>query len=119
LMRIALWKYRVQLPDFELPEPVRAAQQELDYKSAKLLDDMADHLEGKALHGEDNLEDSFEQLKQTAQTWSSEGSQQSPAAQLQTFLTLSRNSESLTMSLSKSISPNQPDTGEGRERILP
>jgi multidrug resistance protein MdtO len=103
LMQIALRKYRVQLPGFELPEPVLAAQQELDYKSAKLLDDMADHLEGKAFRGEDNLEDSFEQLKQTAQTWSSEGSQQSLAAQLQTFLTLSRNSASLTMSLSKEI----------------
>ena len=103
LMQIALRKYRVQLPGFELPEPVLAAQQELDYKSAKLLDDMANHLEGKPFRGEDNLEDSFEQLKQTAQTRSSEGSQQSLAAQLQTFLTLSRNSASLTMSLSKEI----------------
>jgi multidrug resistance protein MdtO len=119
LMRIALWRYRVQLPDFELPEPVRAAQQELDYKSAKLLDDMADQLAGKVFRGEDNLEESFEQLKQTARTWSSEGSQQSLAAQLQTFLTLSRNSASLTMSLGKSISPIQPDTGERQDKILP
>jgi multidrug resistance protein MdtO len=119
LMQIALWRYRVQLPGFELPEPVLAAQQELDYKSAKLLDDMADHLEGKAFRGQDNLEDSFEQLTQTVRTWSSDGPQQAFADQLQTFLTLSRNSESLTMSLSKSISPIQPDTGEKQDKILP
>jgi multidrug resistance protein MdtO len=44
LMRIALWKYRVQLPGFELPEPVRVAQQECDYQSAKVLDDIAERL---------------------------------------------------------------------------
>ena len=56
LMRIAVWKYRVQLPGFELPEPVRVAQQEFDYQSAKVLDDMADRMEGKAFLEKDNFE---------------------------------------------------------------
>ncbi len=103
LMRIALWKYRVQLPGFELPEAVRVAQQEFDYKSAKVLDDMADRMEGKASPYKDNFEDSFEQLQQTVRTCCSQGPQKALAAQLQTFLVLSRNIESLTMSLSKGV----------------
>src|SRR5208337_3670805 len=83
LMRIALWKYRVQLPGFELPEPVRVAQREFDYKSAKMLDDMADRMEGKASPEKDNFEGSFEQLQQTVWTCCSEGSQTSLAAGLQ------------------------------------
>ena len=59
-----LKSYAAQLPGFELPEPVRAAQQEFDYKSAKVLDDMADRFEGKASREKDNLEDSFEQLQE-------------------------------------------------------
>src|SRR5208337_2219394 len=103
LMRIALWKYRVQLPGFELPEPVRVAQQEFDNKSAKMLDEMADRMEGKASPEKDNFEGSFEQLQQMVRTCCSEGSQKSLAAGLQTFLVLSPNIASLTMSLSKEI----------------
>ena len=103
LMRIALWKYRVQLPGFELPERVRVAQQEFDFKSAKALDDMADRLEGKALTGKDDFQDSFGQLQQTVQNCCSEGPQKLLTTGLQTFLVLSRNMESLTVSLNKEI----------------
>jgi multidrug resistance protein MdtO len=101
-MRIALWKYRAQLPGFELSEPVRAAQQEFDYKSAKVLDDMADRFEGKASRKKDDLEDSFEQLQEMVRSCCSLEPQQLPRAQ-QTFLTLTRNIESPTISLSKEI----------------
>ncbi len=103
LMRIALWKYRVQLPGFELPEGVRVAQQEFDYKSAKVLDDIADRLEGKALSDKENFQDSFGQLQQTVQNCCSEGPQKLLTTDLQTFLVLSRNIESLTVSLYKEI----------------
>jgi len=103
LMRIAVWKYRVELPGFELPEPVRVAQQEFDYQSAKVLDDMADRMEGKPFLEKTNFEGSFEQLQQTTRTCCSEGSQTALGAGLQTFLVLSRNIASLTMSLSKEI----------------
>jgi hypothetical protein len=102
-MRIALWKYRVQLPGFELPEGVRVAQQEFDYKSAEVLDDMADRLEGRASRQEDNFEDSFVQLQQTVRTCCSQGPQELLTNGLQTFLVLSQNIASLTMSLSKEI----------------
>jgi len=47
LMRITAWKYRVQLPGFELPEAVRAWQQVYDERSADILDSLADRVEGK------------------------------------------------------------------------
>jgi multidrug resistance protein MdtO len=37
LTRIALWKYRAQLPGFELPEAVRTAEQEFDSRLANTL----------------------------------------------------------------------------------
>ncbi|MGB7731190.1 MAG: FUSC family protein [Candidatus Acidiferrum sp.] len=101
LMRIALWKYRLQLPGFELPEPVRVAQQEFDNQSAKMLDNMADRLDGKMSYENGNFEDSFEQLQVTIRTCCSKGPQKSLTVQVQTFLALSRNVEYLTKSLSK------------------
>ena len=103
MIRTTLLKYRLQLPGFELPEVVRLAQQQVDDESAKILEAMADRLDGKPPRGDDKFEDSVEQLQQTVRSCCSEGPQESLTAQLQTFLTLSRNSESLTMSLRKEI----------------
>lgn len=47
LLRIAAWKYRVQLPGFELPEAVQAWQRLYDKRSADILNDLADRVEGK------------------------------------------------------------------------
>jgi len=103
LIRIALWKYRAQLPGFELPPPVRLAQQEFDDRSAKILDGMADRLETKSSLEKDNFEVSFERLEQTIRNCCSEGPQELLSAELQAFLALSRSIESVTMSLSKEI----------------
>jgi len=103
LMRIALWKYRVQLPGFELPEPVRVAQQEFDNQSAEMLGDMADRLDGKVSHENGNFEKSFEQLQETIRICCLQAPQKSLTVHLQTFLALSRDVASLTMSLRKQI----------------
>ena len=100
--RIALLKYRLQLPGFELPEAVRVAQQEFDNRLAGTLDGMADRLEGKAPEVRVNIEDSLERLEQTIRTSCSEEPQEMPA-RLQTFLALSRRIESLTASQDKEI----------------
>src|SRR5262249_9490917 len=42
MMRIALWKYRAQLPGFELPEAVLSAQKAFDDQSAETLNRIAD-----------------------------------------------------------------------------
>jgi multidrug resistance protein MdtO len=103
IIRTTLLKYRLQLPGFELPEAVRLAQQKFDDESAKMLEGMADRLDGKASRGSGNFEGSFEQLQDMIRTCCSEGTQELLSTELQTFLALSRNMESLTMSLSKEI----------------
>ncbi len=46
MTEIALLKYRLNLPGFELPESVRRSQQEFDNQLAKMLDGMASRIEG-------------------------------------------------------------------------
>jgi len=101
--RTALLKYRLQLPGFELPDAMRAAQQEFDNRVAETLESMADRLEGKASEPGENLEGSLERLEQTTRTCCSEEPQELLTARLQTFLPLSRRIQELTMSLSKEI----------------
>jgi multidrug resistance protein MdtO len=103
LTRIALWKYRAQLPGFELPEAVRDAQREFDDRLAGTLDGMADRMEGRVSQYKEKSEDSFQRLEQTILTCCSEGPQQLLTPELQTFLALSRSMESITMSLNKEI----------------
>ncbi len=102
LTRIALWKFRVQLPGFELPEPVVLAQQEFDHHLATTLDGMADRMEGKSSEGSDNFRRSVKSLDQTIRTYYSEKSHE-VTAQLGTFLSLSRRIESLTLSLDEEM----------------
>jgi multidrug resistance protein MdtO len=103
LIRTALLKYRLQLPGFELPEAVSVGQQEFDDNLAKMMDGMADRMDGKASERRDNLERSFEHLEQTIRSCWSEGPQGLPTAELQTFLALSRSIESVIISLDKEI----------------
>jgi multidrug resistance protein MdtO len=101
--RIALLKYRLQLPGFELPEAVQVAQQEFDNRLAETLEGMADRMEGKAPEAKESLEGSLERLEQTIRTCSSEEPQGMLAARLQTFLPLSCRIESLASALDKQI----------------
>jgi multidrug resistance protein MdtO len=99
LIRIALLKYRLQLPGFELPEAVRAAQQEFDDRLAGILEHRANRLEGKGLQEKVDLDASFKRLEETVR--SSAGPGQLLTAKLQTFLALSRSIESIAMSLNE------------------
>jgi multidrug resistance protein MdtO len=65
--RIALLKYRLQLPGFELPEAVRVAQQEFDNRAADMLNSMADGLEGKASVNPIFIKETFERLENVVQ----------------------------------------------------
>jgi multidrug resistance protein MdtO len=112
--RIALVKYRLQLPGFELPEPARVAQQEFDNRLAGMLDGMADRMEGKPPEETDRSEDSFERLEQTVLTCCSQGSQELLTAEVQTFLALSRSIESVTTSLDKEIC-SRPNSNKDQE----
>jgi multidrug resistance protein MdtO len=100
---IALLKYRLQVPGFELPQAVRVAQQAFDNQLAKTLDGMANRIDGQTPGARDNFDDSFERLEQTIQTCCSEAPQGLLTAELQTFLALSRSAESVMSSLDKEI----------------
>jgi multidrug resistance protein MdtO len=99
LIRIALLKYRLQLPGFELPEAVHAAEQEFDDRLAGILDHRANRLEGKGLQEKVDLTASFKRLEETVR--SATGPGQLLTAELQTFLALSRGIESIAMSLNE------------------
>ena len=101
--RIALLKYRLKLPGFELPEAIRVEQREFDYRLAETLDGMAGRMEGKVPETKENLEDSLERLEQMVRTCCSQEQQEVLAARLQTFLPLSRRMEELTTCLSKEV----------------
>jgi multidrug resistance protein MdtO len=103
LTRIALWKYRAQLPGFELPEPVRAAQQEFDTRLGRTLDAMADRMDGKASVREDAQGDAFEGLEKTVRFCCSKEPEESLGPELQTFLALSRSIEEVTLSIDHEI----------------
>lgn len=103
LTRIALLKYRLQLPGFELPEAAHVAQQEFDDRIAELLDGMADRLEEKSPQAGEKAENPIERLQLTLRTCCLEGPQKMSAAELQTFLVLSQNIESLIGALDKEI----------------
>ena len=99
LIRIALLKYRLQLPGFELPEAVHAAEQEFDDRLAGILDHRANRLEGKGLQEKVDLTASFKRLEETIR--SAAGPGQVLTTELQTFLALSRGIESIAMSLNE------------------
>jgi multidrug resistance protein MdtO len=98
ITRVALWRYRIRIPGFELPAPVAAAQQEFDEHLADVLDGMADRMSGKTSDRHDGFRISVEDLEKTIQTYDSGKSQEALTAQLGGFLSLSRKIASLTIS---------------------
>jgi multidrug resistance protein MdtO len=103
--RIVLWRYRVQLPGFELPKPLAVAQQEFDDGLAKVLDGMADRMEGRASEESKSFQSSAGNLDQTIRTYCSGMSNEVVTAQFGGFLSLSHRIESLTLSLDEEIQP--------------
>jgi multidrug resistance protein MdtO len=98
VMRTASWKYRLQLPGFELPEAVRLSQQKYDDRSARVLEDMAERIEGSAPHVKRVSADSSELLERMLACCKEE-SQRSPAVRVYSFVTLLRGISGLTTSL--------------------
>ena len=64
VMRITSWKYRAQVPGFEFPESIRVRQAAYDERSARMLEEMADRIEGHRLVMASGF-DSAELLKRT------------------------------------------------------
>jgi multidrug resistance protein MdtO len=104
IARITLWKYRMRLPGFQLPETIWLAQREFDDELAKTLDAIADCFEGERAAGrESGLEARFKHLEETVETFGLRDLQGALPEQLQTFLMLSRRLEQLVNSLDREI----------------
>jgi multidrug resistance protein MdtO len=103
ITRVALLKYRLQLPGFELPEPVRLAQREFDECLARTLAGMANRLQDPARLGTEHLATAFARLEGTVRACDSGGSQAALTSHLHTFLPLSDRITSLAVSLEKEL----------------
>jgi multidrug resistance protein MdtO len=103
LIRIVLFKYRLQLRGFELREAVRALQLHFDKRLADILDGMADRMEGQTPTAHHDFTDAFKHLERTIVTCCITGPQRSIPTGLKTFLALSRSTEGLVLSLEKEI----------------
>jgi multidrug resistance protein MdtO len=114
LMRIALWKYRAQLPGFELPKAIQTAQQEFDYGLAGKLDEIANRMESKARSEEGMTQNLLEGLERTIHAHSSAETNPFLAARLQALLGLCRTAETLTISLQQELKvPEAPAVRDG------
>src|SRR5580698_484929 len=95
LTRIALMKYRFQLPGFELPEAVRIAQKEFDECLATTLDRIADRIQGKAQQMSKPLSNALAALEEKVRVFDLERPEGVPTYNFQAFLALSRRIEIL------------------------
>ena len=101
---VALAKYRLRFSGFEMPEPVRPAQQEFEESLAHTMDGMADRLEGKASLKTQTLETAFARLTDSVKSSASAQTSAALSANLQSFLPLSQRIAALAVSLDKEIS---------------
>jgi multidrug resistance protein MdtO len=96
VMRSTSWKYRMQLPGFELPEAIRRSQQEYDDRSGATLEDLADRVESNEEQVIPVYRGSREVLEQMSQEYSAKEERQS-------LMTLLRGIDGLMNSLAEEI----------------
>ena len=104
VMRIASLKYRLQFPGFELPETVRLRQQAYDDRSARILEETADRIEGKPTAATNSLEESHELLDRAIEAVQEQDPAQLPPGRAQSFVTILSEIDCLTASLASEIS---------------
>ncbi len=94
LLRGALIRYRLELPGFELPQRMEAAQKDFDNALSASLDDMARRLEGVTVERSDRLSSALNELEEEARA-SGEGS----SPHLKDFMALSTTAGQLGIGL--------------------
>ena len=102
LTRIALWKYRAQLPGFELPQTVAVAQRAFDDELAEALEAMADRIDGRASQIKLS-QGSLAPLELAVRAYEGSERQQETADGFRAFLSLHRRTETLTSLLQEEI----------------
>jgi multidrug resistance protein MdtO len=99
---IALWKYRAGLPGFELPQTVGAAQRAFDDQLARVLEAIADRIEGRSSQV-GLFEESLARLERAVSTYEGSKPQRATAGRFEAFLYLHHRIENLTSSLREEI----------------
>jgi multidrug resistance protein MdtO len=107
LLRVAILKYCLALPGFGLPHSVRLSQGGYDDRSAAVLEDMADRLEGKSPPGSPIVRNSLEPVEEAAQASQGEPGEQS----VPTFMPLLRGIDRMTASLAEEVATFAEATG--------
>jgi multidrug resistance protein MdtO len=103
LMRIASLKYRLQLPGFEMPDSVRLRQQTYDEASARMLEEMADRVEGRERQVGSGADEMGELIRRKLQDAEAAAKRELPVAQAHSFVTLLGEIDGLTNSLAGQI----------------
>jgi multidrug resistance protein MdtO len=103
VMRIALLKYRLQVPGFEVPDAVRLRQEAYDDVSARELEEMADRIEKPVSVKEPEAEELQQLLNRSLHETDAAALQELPATQAESFLTLLHGVDSLTNSLAQEV----------------
>lgn len=110
ITRIALQKYRLLLPGFEMPGPVLKAHQEFDNRLADRLEAIADRLQGNGSAGPQDLEPYLPSLEKAVQDCCPAEPPDPLAARTDSFLHLARRIESLWASLEQEVLTRFPGT---------
>jgi len=100
IMQIAEWKYRAQLPGFELPEAIAVQQREFDDRLAKSLDAMAARMEGRSGVMQQKLPEARARLEGTIQAYRPKGALD---GRFDALLLLGRKIESSILSLTNEV----------------
>jgi multidrug resistance protein MdtO len=109
ITRIALLKYRLRLPGFDLPEPILEAQQVFDGELAKRMEAIADRLQGNATPGEQERESLLKLIAGPVEEYRGTELDPATASRLQSLLPLCSRIESLVTSLADEIAA--PEAG--------
>jgi multidrug resistance protein MdtO len=103
LARVNLLKYRLRLPGFELPASVDNLQKTFDARIAGIFAAMADRVDGRADHVDENAEVLLLQLERAVSEYQFEQSDYSTENRMQTFLSLSRRIIEIARSLDQEM----------------
>jgi len=103
LMRNAALKYRLRLPGFELQERIRLLQQAYDERSARMLEEMADRIEGNPAPEANSVDESQTLFNKTIEGLQREDLSQLRSARAQSLITLLRRIDGLTASLASEV----------------
>ena len=103
VLRIASWKYRAQLPGFEVPYAVRLRQKAYDDVSARMLEQMADRIEKPVSSIPTGAEELHELLSRRLHDTEAEAFRELPVAQAESFVTFFHRIDELTDSLAKEM----------------